>query len=107
MTQVILHINNLALHLDEIIPDGDHFILVSTNPVDVIPVAIQSILMFRQLPIVLHIALFVVIGHEPQSYLHLLYLGDQEIMVYLRRAQFTLQTIALGTTSILLPSNKE
>ena len=65
MTQMILHVDDLALHLDKIIPDGDHFILVSTNPVDVIPVAIQTILMFRQLPIVLHIALFVIVGHEP------------------------------------------
>jgi len=65
MTQMILHVDDLALHLDKIIPDGDHFILVSTNPVDVIPVAIQSILMLRQLPIVLHVALFVVVSHEP------------------------------------------
>jgi len=86
MTQVILHVDDLALHLNKIIPDGDHFILVSTNPVDIIPVAIQSILMFRQLLIILHIALFVVVGHEPQSCLHLFYLSDQEIVVYLCHA---------------------
>jgi len=105
MTQVILHVDDLALHLNEIIPDRNHFILVSTDPVDVIPVAIQSILMFGQLPIILHVALFVVVSHEPQSYLHLFYLGNQETVIYLHLAQFDLQTIILGITSIL-PSIK-
>ena len=45
MTHVILHVGDLHLHLDQVIPQRDHFILVLTNSVDVLPVAIQSFLM--------------------------------------------------------------